>query len=185
MPPPEIQNRIDEISFNAALLRELRAIEFVQRLIEAGSIRPGAMKKLRVHMIADDDLMNELSAATKLVPLPTVLAQLKAAGRAAADLFLTEHGADVGAITHRIRHLALRSSHVIYHVVLHPILCEFVAGGNGVSVAAPQAPRALSSRWPTCGFVVNGRMDPGRGQLAHRCRLPFWSRGRRDGQARV
>lgn len=96
MTPPEIQNRIDEISFNAALLRELRAIEFVQRLIEAGSIRPGAMKKLRVHMIADDDLMNELSAATKLVPLPTVLAQLKAAGRAAADLFLTEHGADVG-----------------------------------------------------------------------------------------
>ena len=30
------------------------------------------------------------------MPLPTVLAQLKAAGRAAADLFLTEHGADVG-----------------------------------------------------------------------------------------
>ncbi len=94
--PPEIQNRINEISFNAALLRELRAIEFVQRLIEAGSVREGAMKKLRVHMIADDSLMNALSVATKMVPLPTVVAQLKAAGRRAAGSFLGEHGDALG-----------------------------------------------------------------------------------------
>ena len=94
--PPEIQNRINEISFNAALLRELRAIEFVQRLIEAGSVREGAMKKLRVHMIADDSLMNALSVATKMVPLPGVVAQLKAAGRRAAGSFLGEHGDALG-----------------------------------------------------------------------------------------
>ena len=41
----EILNRINEISFNASLLRELRAIDFVNRLIEPGTIAKGAMKR--------------------------------------------------------------------------------------------------------------------------------------------
>ena len=94
--PPEIQNRINEISFNASLLRELRAIEFVQRLLRQGALQPGSMKDVRVHMIADDALMNALSVATKTVPVPTVLAQLKAAGRQAAGQFLGDHAGDIG-----------------------------------------------------------------------------------------
>jgi NTE family protein len=35
------------------------------------------MKRLRVHMIADDDLMRQLSVATKLVATPQVLHQLR------------------------------------------------------------------------------------------------------------
>ena len=94
--PAEIQNRINEISFNSSLLRELRAIEFVQRLIADGAVREGAMKKLRVHMIADDELMNDLSVGTKLVPVPVVIRRLKAAGRDAAARFLTDHRGDLG-----------------------------------------------------------------------------------------
>ncbi|MGJ8605228.1 MAG: patatin-like phospholipase family protein [Marivita sp.] len=94
--PNEIQNRINEISFNSSLLRELRAIEFVQRLIEDGSVKEGAMKKLRVHMIADDALMNNLSVATKLVPVPSIITRLKEAGRCAAGEFLLNHKADIG-----------------------------------------------------------------------------------------
>ncbi|WP_058247139.1 patatin-like phospholipase family protein [Tropicibacter naphthalenivorans] len=94
--PPEIQNRINEISFNASLLRELRAISFVQRLLESGALTPGSMKGVRVHMIADDALMNELSVATKVVPIPSVIAQLKAAGQRAAGGFLKHHKDDLG-----------------------------------------------------------------------------------------
>ncbi len=94
--PPEIQNRINEISFNASLLRELRAIDFVQRLQENGKLDPGAMKSPRIHMIADDPLMNKLSVATKTLPLPGVLAQLKEAGRRAAGRFLHDHLTDIG-----------------------------------------------------------------------------------------
>ncbi|SPF81261.1 patatin-like phospholipase family protein [Pseudoprimorskyibacter insulae] len=94
--PVEIQNRINEISFNSSLLRELRAIAFVQRLIEDGAIKDDAMKNVMVHLIADDQLMNELSVATKLVPLPAVLMQLKEAGRRAAGRFLTDHRDDLG-----------------------------------------------------------------------------------------
>lgn len=86
-----IQNRVNEISFNASLLRELRAIEFVQRLLDKGALEPGAMKHVLVHMIADDDLMRNLSVATKLIATPQTLFQLRAAGRAAAEAFLRDN----------------------------------------------------------------------------------------------
>ncbi|QFT59880.1 Patatin-like phospholipase [Sulfitobacter sp. THAF37] len=94
--PKQIQNRINEISFNSSLLRELRAIEFVQRLIDSGRVPEGAMSRVRVHMVADDDLMEKLSVATKLVPLPSVIATLYAAGQEAADRFLAAHRDKIG-----------------------------------------------------------------------------------------
>ncbi len=68
--PQEIMNRINEIGFNSSLLRELRAISFVKRLIGEGKVEAGVMKDVLIHMISDDDLMNDLSVATKLVPSP-------------------------------------------------------------------------------------------------------------------
>lgn len=94
--PLEIQNRINEISFNASLLGELRAINFVRRLIAEGRMEPGKMKDVRVHMISDDGLMNELSADSKLSPTPYLLDRLKAAGREAADRFLSDGGRKIG-----------------------------------------------------------------------------------------
>ena len=87
----EIQNRINEISFNSSLLRELRAIQFVRDLIAEGRVAPGTMADILIHMIADDALMRDLSVATKLVPSAVVLSRLKTAGRAAADRFLQAH----------------------------------------------------------------------------------------------
>lgn len=86
--PQQIQNRINEISFNSSLLRELRAIAFVRRLLDQGNLQSNSMKRVLVHMISDDVLMNTLSVATKLVPTPSVLADLKAAGQRAAEAFL-------------------------------------------------------------------------------------------------
>ncbi len=94
--PQQIQNRINEISFNSSLLRELRAIAFVQRLLAEGTLRPGSMSRVLVHMIADDKLMNALSVTTKMYPIPRVLDQLKSAGQAAAERFLTAHKQDIG-----------------------------------------------------------------------------------------
>ncbi|MEL6551287.1 MAG: patatin-like phospholipase family protein [Pseudomonadota bacterium] len=94
--PQEIQNRINEISFNSSLFRELRAISFVKRLIAEGKMEKGAMKDMKVHMIADDALMTELSVATKTVPNAAVIAQLKAAGRRAAGRFLDGDAEKIG-----------------------------------------------------------------------------------------
>jgi NTE family protein len=97
--PMEIQNRVNEISFNSALMGELRAINFVRRLIAEGRMEPGVMKAVNLHMIADDGLMNELSAGTKLSPTPLLLERLKEAGRAAADRFLATDAGRIGEET--------------------------------------------------------------------------------------
>ena len=93
--PQDIQNRINEISFNSSLLRELRAISFVKRLIADGTMNRDAMKDVAVHMIADDDLMTTLSATSKLTPTPYLLHSLREAGRKAADRFLGAHRDDL------------------------------------------------------------------------------------------
>ena len=93
--PQDIQNRINEISFNSSLLRELRAIQFVKELIKEGRMERGTMKDVMVHMIADDDLMNTLSVTSKVTPTPYLLHTLKEAGRKACDGFLARHKADL------------------------------------------------------------------------------------------
>ncbi|OYX41090.1 MAG: patatin, partial [Rhodobacterales bacterium 32-67-9] len=87
----DVLDRINEISFNSSLLREFRAINFVKELIAEGSISGAAMKDVLIHLIADDDLMDRLSASSKLVSTPGLLFALKAAGRESAGRFLAEH----------------------------------------------------------------------------------------------
>lgn len=91
----EVQDRINEISFNASLLREFRAIHFVKELIASGRMQEGVMKDVLVHLVADDDFMDSLTASSKLTPWPGLLFALKEAGQQAAERFLSRHGADL------------------------------------------------------------------------------------------
>ncbi|TKW66203.1 MAG: patatin-like phospholipase family protein [Paracoccus denitrificans] len=95
--PGEIADRVNEISFNAALLSELRAINFVKRLHGEGRLMNGrVMKNVLVHMIMDDTLMNDLSARSKILPDPGMLARMFTAGQVAADAFIENHADDIG-----------------------------------------------------------------------------------------
>ncbi|WP_112322608.1 patatin-like phospholipase family protein [Oceanibium sediminis] len=87
----DILNRINEISFNSSLLRELRSIDFVQRLLEHGKLSKGSMKNVLIHSIMDDTLMNKLSAGTKMTPNRGLLETLRDAGAARMDSFLATH----------------------------------------------------------------------------------------------
>ena len=91
----DIQNRINEISFNASLLADLRAVAFVKKLLATGAVAAGSMKDVLVHMIADDDLMNRLSASSKVSASPALLEELMEAGQTAADRFLADHRDDL------------------------------------------------------------------------------------------
>ena len=55
-------NRIKEISFNSSLMREMCAIAFVTKLIDAGKIRDNSMKRMLIHGIEAADVMASLSA---------------------------------------------------------------------------------------------------------------------------
>ncbi len=91
----EVQDRINEISFNSSLLREFRAISFVNKLIASGNLKEDTMKDVLVHIIGDDDLMDSLTSSSKLTPWPGLLFALKQAGQSAAERFLADHGRDL------------------------------------------------------------------------------------------
>ena len=87
---------VKAITFAFGFVEEIRAINFVRRLIADGRMERGAMKAVNIHMISDDDLMNELSAGSNLATTQHLVQRLKAAGQAAADRFLTAQGATLG-----------------------------------------------------------------------------------------
>lgn len=95
--PSAIADRVNEVSFNAALLSELRAINFVKRLHGEGRLQNGrVMKNVLLHMIMDDTLMNDLSARSKILPDPGMLARMFEAGQMAAHSFIEDHADDIG-----------------------------------------------------------------------------------------
>ena len=92
----DIQDRINEITFNAGLLREFRAIEFVRRLVADGRLDGTRYKAVRMHRIAADPVVMDLPAASKVYAEPAFISELMEAGRAAAKDFLDSHFADIG-----------------------------------------------------------------------------------------
>jgi NTE family protein len=64
----EIFNRMDEISFNSSLMREMRAVAFVTKLIDDNVLDRSKYSRMLIHSIRDDAAMAELGVATKLNP---------------------------------------------------------------------------------------------------------------------
>ena len=93
----EILDRVNEISFNSSLMREMRAIHFVERLIDSGQLDPTLYKRMLIHMIEDAEGMRPLGAATKVNADPAFLAHLKSLGRRAADRWLEAKAGAVGS----------------------------------------------------------------------------------------
>ncbi|MBC8050704.1 MAG: patatin-like phospholipase family protein [Chitinophagales bacterium] len=86
----EIINRINEISFNSALLLELRGIDFVRKLIEDGKLSSEEYKRINIHTIAAHEDLAPLGASSKMNGEWEFLQHLFEIGRRAADKFLTE-----------------------------------------------------------------------------------------------
>lgn len=93
---PEIFDRINEISFNSSLMREMRAIEFVTRLIDEAALDATKYKRMLVHSIRDDAGMAQLGVATKLNPDWEFLCRLRDAGRNRAAQWLDSNFDRVG-----------------------------------------------------------------------------------------
>lgn len=96
---PDILNRINEISFNSSLMRELRAIAFVERLLDDGWLKDeyrDRLRHVRVHSIRSDRPLEALSVASKFNVDRRFLTSLKAQGRAIADAWLSENFDSIG-----------------------------------------------------------------------------------------
>ena len=91
----EILNRLNEVSFNAVLLKELRMIALLRQIANPGDSEGALWAGMRIHRVASD-LMINLGYSSKLNAEWDFLCMLRDAGRGAADSFLTAHGADLG-----------------------------------------------------------------------------------------
>jgi len=92
----EIIDRINEITFNASLIGELRAIALVGRMLDEGVFVAGRFGGLRLHMVADDIDLATLPASTRMWADPAFIGKLHDMGHAAADRFLSAHGDAIG-----------------------------------------------------------------------------------------
>jgi NTE family protein len=91
----DIVNRVNEVSFNATLLKELRMMALLRRVAGAGDAEVAHWSRMRIHMIHSDMLV-ELGASSKLNAEWAFLSLLRDEGRRATDAFLAVHGGDLG-----------------------------------------------------------------------------------------
>jgi NTE family protein len=92
----EIIERLSEITFNAPLLREFRAIDFVNRMLDEGRLDPTRYKKNRLHRIDATKLLAEHTASSRMDTSWSFFQTLRDAGRAAAADWLKRHFDDIG-----------------------------------------------------------------------------------------
>jgi NTE family protein len=93
---PEIIDRINEISFNSSLFREMRAIAFVTRLIDEAKIADGSLKRMLMHAIEADDMMQTLGASSKYNADWEFLSYLHEVGYERADGWIAQHLERIG-----------------------------------------------------------------------------------------
>ncbi|MCC6467678.1 MAG: patatin-like phospholipase family protein [Alphaproteobacteria bacterium] len=91
-----IMDRINTLSFNSSLMREMRAINFVTKLIESGFDDNGRLKRMLIHTVDAEEEVCQLGVSSKLNADWSFLTSLHEIGRQKADEFLARHFDDVG-----------------------------------------------------------------------------------------
>ena len=91
----DILNRLNEVSFNAVLLKELRMIALLRQVAQPDDSESAKWADMRIHRISSD-VMVELGYSSKLNAEWEFLCMLRDEGRRASDVFLSTHHDDLG-----------------------------------------------------------------------------------------
>jgi NTE family protein len=91
----DILNRLNEVSFNAVLLKELRMIALLRQVANPGSCEGALWADMRIHRVASEAMV-ELGYSSKLNAEWDFLCMLRDEGRRSAEAFLAAHGKDLG-----------------------------------------------------------------------------------------
>jgi NTE family protein len=92
----DIINRVNEVSFNATLLKELRMMAVLRQVADPGNSEGARWAKMRIHRISSAT-MTELGYSSKLNAEWDFFVMLRNEGRRSAEAFLAAHGNDLGA----------------------------------------------------------------------------------------
>ena len=91
----DILNRLNEVSFNAVLLKELRMIALLRQVAQPDDSESAKWADMRIHRISSD-VMVELGYSSKLNAEWEFLCMLRDEGRRAGDAFLSTYHDDLG-----------------------------------------------------------------------------------------
>jgi NTE family protein len=91
----DVLNRLNEISFNSPLMKELRMIALLHQVADPGRGEGARWAEMRTHRIMSDTLA-DFGASSKLNAEWAFVSLLKEEGRKSAEAFLTTHGNDIG-----------------------------------------------------------------------------------------
>ena len=92
----DIQNRLNEITFNTSLLKELRSLAFLWEIIHYENLERERFRDVHVHAIHDEKTMLGLGVSSKLNAEWVFLTHLRDRGRETANDWLARHYDDIG-----------------------------------------------------------------------------------------
>jgi len=92
----DIQNRLNEITFNTSLLKELRSLAFLWEIIHYENLERERFRDVHIHVIHDEKTMLGLGVSSKLNAEWAFLTHLRDRGRDAAEGWLARHYEDIG-----------------------------------------------------------------------------------------
>jgi NTE family protein len=92
----DIANRLNEITFNSSLIAEMRAIQFVSKLVQENRLDPDKYRDVRMHAVLAGDALKDLDASSKMNASWDFLLFLRDKGRAQMDTWLTMHKQKIG-----------------------------------------------------------------------------------------
>ncbi|HRQ57151.1 MAG TPA: patatin-like phospholipase family protein [Azoarcus taiwanensis] len=92
-----IFDRINGLSFNSSLMREMRVVNFINDLVRKGFDDGGRLKEAFVHTVDAEDTMSKLGASSQANLEPKYITGLFELGRAKAEEFIEKHFDKVGA----------------------------------------------------------------------------------------
>jgi NTE family protein len=92
----DIYNRMNEITFNGALMGELRSIDFVSRMVREAGLDKLGYKEMFFHMIDSGGELQQYTASSKLIAEWPFLTRLRDIGRRAAQEWMDNNFEDIG-----------------------------------------------------------------------------------------
>jgi NTE family protein len=92
----DIQNRLNEITFNTSLLKELRSLAFLWEIIHYENLERERFRDVHIHAIHDEETMLALGVSSKLNAEWAFLTHLRDRGRKTAKDWLSRHYDDLG-----------------------------------------------------------------------------------------
>jgi NTE family protein len=87
----QIMDRINEVTFNAGLIAEMRAIDFVSRLLTEGKLDPALYKDVLMHRIDGGEALEAYAGSTKTSTNANMIHALRDLGRSHAHAWLSRH----------------------------------------------------------------------------------------------